>query len=365
MGRLSRRMCGGGGRRPRVRRGGGSPRNGAGLPRIVSVGPGWIGGALRAGNPLPRWLVSYGSSYHVPVMVREVLHYLRPERGGLYLDGTLGGGGHAAAILEASASARLIAGDRDPEALSEAQRRLAAFGERLRIVGANFSDLIEIAGIEEESLSGALLDLGISSRQVDSEARGFTFRSGAPLDMRMEGEAGLDSAADLLNALAEEELATIFYRYGEERRSRRLARTIVEMRSAAPLTRSEELVAAIDRSIPGATTQDRARIFQALRIAVNQEIEALEAALPALRDRLAPGGVMVVLSYHSLEDRIVKDAFREWSRECVCPVGLPVCVCRGRPLGTLLTRKPVMASQEEVASNSRSRSARLRAWRKT
>lgn len=308
--------------------------------------------------------MSYGSEYHVPVMVAEVLGYLRPERGGVYLDGTLGGGGHAEAVLETSPSAVVVGLDRDPEARAEAERRLARFGARFRSVAGNFASAAHEAGLEANTLSGVLLDLGISSHQIDIDRRGFTFRSGAPLDMRMEGAEGFETAADLLNSMDESELASVFYRYGEEKRSRRLARVIGEMRARAPLTRSDDLSAAIDRVIPRATPQDRARIFQAVRIAVNEEITSLERALPTLRDALAPGGVMVVISYHSLEDRLVKEAFREWSRECVCPPGLPVCVCRGEALGRALTRKPVMATPEEIAANPRARSARLRAWRK-
>jgi 16S rRNA (cytosine1402-N4)-methyltransferase len=335
------------------------------LPPTATRGPYWSGGALRLRDTFTRWHLTYASEYHVPVMVREVMHYLRPDRGGLILDGTLGGGGHAEAILDASDATRLIGVDRDPAALAEAGRRLARFEGRVRLLESTYAEAVGRAGLDEGSLAGVLLDLGISSRQVDEIRRGFTFRAGAPLDMRMGGAAGGgESAADILNDRSEEELASIFYRYGEERRSRRLARLVAEMRSEAPIERSEQLVEAIDRAIPRATVQDRARIFQALRIVVNREIEGLESALPKLREALAPGGVLVVLSYHSLEDRIVKDAFREWGRECVCPPGLPVCHCRGRALGTVLTRKPVMASQVEVESNSRARSARLRAWRK-
>jgi len=310
-------------------------------------------------------LVSYGSAYHVPVMVAEVLGYLDPGRGGVYLDGTLGGGGHSEAILDVSTSAEVIGVDRDPAALAEAGARLARFGSRFRTVEGNFANAASAAGLRAGSLAGILLDLGISSRQVDEDARGFTFRPGAPLDMRMEGAAGFESAADLLNAMDEEELAAIFWRYGEEKRSRRLAKVVAEMRAGQPLARSEDLSAAIDRVIPRATPQDRARIFQAVRIAVNEEILSLELALPRLRDALAPGGVLAVIAYHSLEDRLVKDSFREWSRECVCPPGLPVCVCRGKALGRQLTRKPVMASPAEVEANPRARSARLRAWRKS
>jgi 16S rRNA (cytosine1402-N4)-methyltransferase len=309
--------------------------------------------------------MDYSTSYHAPVMVAEVLRYLDPERGGVFLDGTLGGGGHAEAVLESGAEARVVGVDRDPDALREAGARLARFGDRVRLVHANYADAVRAAGLAPGSLAGALLDLGISSHQIDVAERGFTFRSGAPLDMRMgQGSGAESSAAELLNTLEEEELANLFYRYGEERRSRRLARVIVEMRAERPLATSDDLTSAIDRSLHRPAAQDRARIFQALRIAVNREIEGLESALPALREALSPGGVLVVLSYHSLEDRLVKESFREWSRDCVCPPQLPVCQCRGVALGTTLTRKPVSASDAEVAGNVRARSAKLRAWRR-
>jgi 16S rRNA (cytosine1402-N4)-methyltransferase len=307
----------------------------------------------------------HASSYHVPVMVEEVLRFLRPERGGTFVDGTLGGGGHAEALLEASPAVRVVGVDRDPEALGAAGARLAGYGGRLRLVDAPYDRAVEVAGIAPASLAGVLLDLGISSHQVDDVARGFTFRAGAPLDMRMSGASrGEATAADLLNWLPEAELADLFYRYGEERRSRRLARVIVEMRGASPLATSDDLLRAVDRALPRPEPQDRARIFQALRIAVNGELAGLEAALPSFRDALAPGGVFVVLAYHSLEDRLVKDAFREWSRSCICPPQLPVCRCRGVPLGESLTRKPLFASPAEVERNPRARSARLRAWRR-
>lgn len=310
--------------------------------------------------------MAHASAYHVPVMVEEVLGALRPEGGGLFLDGTLGGGGHSEAILERGPEARVTGVDRDPEALAEATARLARFGGRFRAVRANFADAVRAAGIEPGTLAGALLDLGISSHQIDAAERGFTFRPGAPLDMRMAGGAGgEESAAELLNTAPEEELAGVFYRYGEERRSRKLARILVEMRERHPIDTSDHLREAVSRTLgPRADAQDHARIFQALRIAVNREIEALETALPEIREALAPGGVLAVLSYHSLEDRVVKNAFRDWSLACVCPPQLPVCRCRGAPLGETLTRKPAMASEEEVRANPRARSARLRAWRR-
>jgi 16S rRNA (cytosine1402-N4)-methyltransferase len=307
----------------------------------------------------------FASAYHAPVMVEETMEFLRPERGGLYLDGTLGGGGHAEALLERGPEARLIGVDRDPDALAEAGKRLARFGERVRLVRSPFADAPDAAGIGEGALDGVLLDLGISSHQIDEQARGFTFRAGAPLDMRM-GQATADesTAADLLNTLDEAELADVFFHYGEERRSRKLARIIVEMREEKPFETSDDLVDAIGRALgPRSDAGDRARIFQALRIAVNGEIGQLETALVKFRDALASGGVFAILSYHSLEDRLVKNAFRDWSRACTCPPGLPVCQCGGVPRGETLARKAVTASQVEIERNVRARSARLRAWR--
>jgi 16S rRNA (cytosine1402-N4)-methyltransferase len=308
----------------------------------------------------------FASAYHAPVMVEEVMGVLRPERGGTYLDGTLGGGGHAEALLERGPDARLIGVDRDPDALAEAGKRLERFGGRVRLVRSPFADAVRAAGVAPGSLAGVLLDLGISSHQVDEAGRGFTFRAGAPLDMRMgQATGGEPTAAELLNELDEAELASLFWKYGEEKRSRMLGRVIVEMRERAPFATSDHLLEAIGRAIPRADAGDRARIFQALRIAVNREIEQLEAALPAFRDALAPGGVFAVMSYHSLEDRPVKNAFRDWSRACTCPPGLPVCACGGVALGESITRKAVTAQAEEVGRNVRARSARLHAWRRT
>jgi 16S rRNA (cytosine1402-N4)-methyltransferase len=306
--------------------------------------------------------VSEAPDYHEPVMVAEVLEYLKPERGGVYFDGTLGAGGHSEAILSAGAAAEVIGVDQDVEALAVAQRRLAGFGGRAKLVRSNFADAAEQLA---EPLAGALLDLGVSSHQIDATERGFSFRPGTSLDMRMDATSGTRTAADLLNTLEASELADIFYAYGEERGSRRLAAAVVRRRQEAPFATSDDLNAVLDRFYgPRITVQDRARIYQALRIAVNDELGVLARALEALRDALADGGVMVILSYHSLEDRLVKDAFREWGRTCVCPPELPVCRCRGVALGRALTRKPVMAGAAEVQANVRSRSARLRAWRK-
>jgi len=301
-------------------------------------------------------------AYHEPVLGSAVLGLLDPSSG-LYLDGTLGGGGHTRMILEACSECSVIGVDRDPQALAEARNALAVYGDRVRYLHARFDDAA--AGLAEgERLAGALLDLGVSSHQLDEDARGFTFREGAPLDMRMDAESDRPTAAALLNEGSRDELTRIFREYGDERRGGRIAREVVRRRASEPFRTSDDLVAALYAVWGGPPSQsDKARIFQSLRIAVNDELEALERALPALRDALEPGGVLAVISYHSLEDRVVKRAFREWSRSCVCPPQLPVCGCRGEPLGETLTRSPVEASDDEIAGNARARSARLRAWR--
>jgi len=296
-------------------------------------------------------------------MASEVLGWIDPHDEKVLLDGTVGGGGHAALMMERCPTCRLIAVDRDPEALAAARARLAPFGDRVCFVEARFDRALDDARVSEQALDGVVLDLGVSSHQIDLDRRGFTFREGAPLDMRMAGQG--PTAADLLNEESETELARIFYEYGEERRSRALAKAIVARREVTPFATSDDLVGVLTRVLGRSTThQDKARIFQALRIAVNGELEALERVLPKLRDALAGSGVLVVIAYHSLEDRIVKHAFRDWSRACVCPSELPVCTCRGRALGETLTRKGVRASADEIEANPRARSAVLRAWRK-
>lgn len=304
------------------------------------------------------------TAYHEPVMAEEVLAYLEPRGEGLFLDGTLGGGGHTLRILEACAGCRVVAVDRDPEALAEAEVVLAPLRDRVRLRHCRFDAAVDDAEIRDRGLDGALLDLGVSSHQLDDEARGFAFRRGVALDMRMDTTQEGDAVRFLAEA-SEEELARVFRELGEEPRARRLAREIVKRRATEPLTTSDDLVAALTVSLGRSTSpQDKARIFQAVRIAVNGEMESLELGLPALRDALKEGGVLVVIAYHSLEDRMVKNAFREWSTACVCPPESPICTCRGRPLGETLTRKPVRPSGDEVARNPRARSARLRAWRR-
>ena len=305
------------------------------------------------------------NGFHDPVMVEEVLDVLEGASGGWILDGTLGGGGHAEAMLARWPGCRVLGVDRDPEAIEASAERLAPFSDRVRFLRMRFDHAMEDALLRREGLDGALLDLGVSSWQLDRDHRGFAFRRGVCLDMRMGGTGEGRTAADLLNDSSEEELVRIFKEYGEEPKARKLAREVVRRRVGQPFRISDDLVAALARTLDRIPApKDNARVFQALRIALNQELEALSQALPLIRDTLNSRGVLAVLAYHSLEDRIVKDAFRDWSRDCVCPPGLPVCVCRGTALGRLVFRGPMKASAAEVERNPRARSALLRAWRK-
>ncbi|MCU0626630.1 MAG: 16S rRNA (cytosine(1402)-N(4))-methyltransferase RsmH [Gemmatimonadaceae bacterium] len=279
------------------------------------------------------------------------------------LDGTLGGGGHAAAF--AAAGMQVVALDRDREALQAAGTRLAreiASGQ-LRLVHANYADVATHPDLATLVVDAVLLDLGVSSHQLDDDARGFSFRTGAPLDMRMGDEA--EDAATLLNHADQRTLAGWFRDYGDEPRAARLASEIVRRRATVPFTTSDDLVKAIRGALgPRTGPGDFARLFQAMRIAVNDELAGLARALPALRDRLAPGGVLCVITYHSGEDRLVKECFRSWSTPCTCPPRAPFCTCGGVAPGSLVTRKPIVADADEVGRNPRARSAKLRAWRR-
>jgi 16S rRNA (cytosine1402-N4)-methyltransferase len=295
-------------------------------------------------------------TYHRPVLLDELLGAAgRPSRA---VDATLGDGGHAEALLHVGAEVLGI--DRDPDSIRIARERLGT--ERIRYLEAPYAsaEALEAVGAFRPDL--ILLDLGVSSRQLDEDARGFSFRPGAPLDMRMSGSGR--SAADLLNNADEATLATIFRDYGDERRPRRLALEIVRRRQRQPFAVSDDLVNAIRAVLgPQAGPTEFARLFQALRIAINEELTGLEAALPALRDALVPGGLLAVISYHSGEDRLVKHAFQDWSRACICPPAHPVCTCRGRPLGRAEPRKPILPGAAEVQTNPRARSAKLRLFR--
>jgi len=303
----------------------------------------------------------WDSEYHAPVLADEVLDLLGGAR--TVLDGTLGGGGHSLALLARGLDVTAV--DRDPVALKTARHRLASYEEegRFRTVLGNYADIDRIEALDGATFDGILLDLGVSSHQLDDPARGFSFREGVPLDMRMGADAERD-AATLLDTADEVELAAIFREYADERRAMRLAREIVRRRGNRPFVTSDDLVGAIRGALgPRTGPSDFARLFQAVRIAVNDEIGGLERALDSLRERLTPGGTMAVIAYHSGEDRVVKNAFRDWSASCICPPRQPVCTCRGHALGHLVTRKSITASPEESTRNPRSRSARLRAWR--
>jgi len=304
----------------------------------------------------------WASAYHAPVMVDEVLELLHGA--GQVLDCTLGGGGHSEALLASGSS--VVALDRDEVAIKVARKRLASYetSGRFLALQANFGELDSVAGLSGRSFDGVLADLGVSSHQVDADERGFSFRPGALLDMRMDRRS-TGTAAELLNTLDEADLTGIFRDYGDEPRARRLAREVVRRRDRRPMQVSDDLVDAI-RGALGARTGpgDFARLFQAMRIAVNDELTALERALPVLRERLNPGGVMVIISYHSGEDRLVKHTLREWSQACICPPKQLHCTCRGKALGEVITKRALIASEAETATNPRARSAHLRAWRK-
>jgi 16S rRNA (cytosine1402-N4)-methyltransferase len=305
---------------------------------------------------------SFDSTWHAPVLVNEVLAALAGCEE--VLDGTLGGGGHSAALL--AAGHRVTGVDRDPTALAEARTRLAK-AERdgtFRAVAGNHDEIDAIVELDGATFDGILLDLGVSSRQIDEESRGFSFREGVALDMRMDTATEM-TAARFLNESEEAEIARVLKEYGDEPKARRMAREIVRRRERTPFAISEDLVGAIravlgSRSGPG----DFARLFQAIRIAVNDELGGLGRGLVTLRDRLRPGGTFAVISYHSGEDRLVKHSFRDWSTGCTCPPRQPICTCGGKALGTGVTRKAITASDAEIATNPRARSARFRIWRK-
>ncbi len=302
--------------------------------------------------------------YHRPVLVAEVVNWLAQGPPGLYLDGTAGGAGHAAALLQCRGDCQVLAVDRDPEAVQAASERLAEFGGRARVEQSSFQEACCSAAVREAGLAGALLDLGASSRQLDDDDRGFTFRRGAPLDMRMDPGAGLDASRFLAEA-APAELAGAL-REGQAPRPAAVSVRIVRRRARAPLRTSDDLVGALESALRRRSTHaEKARLFQALRIRVNDEFGALKAGLEAIRNVLRPGGVVAVISYHSGEDRIVKRAFRRWSDpNAGLPPRLPVLAVESAPAGTALARKPVKASEAEAEANPRARGARLRAWRR-
>jgi len=314
----------------------------------------------RCWNRSPLGLAMIMPEIHVPVLREEVVQALHPRPGGVYIDGTVGMGGHSAAILQAAgAEARLLGIDADPEALAHAARALLAFQDAVVLDEGNFRHVGSIAeDLGFTAADGVLLDLGVSSLQLDTAERGFSFRGADPLDMRFSPHQQL-SAADLVNTCPEQALADVIFRFGEEPASRRIARQIVAHR---PIRSGDELAAIVARSVGGRRKgiHPATRTFQALRIAVNDELNALKDALPQALQLLRPEGRLAVISFHSLEDRIVKQFFQEEARGCICPPRTPVCVCGRTPRLRLVTRRPIRAGLEEVARNPRSRSATLR-----
>ena len=306
------------------------------------------------------------SSPHIPVLLTQVLDGLNvaAHPDGLFVDGTLGAAGHAAALLHATHNARLLGFDRDTQALTIARETLAPYGERAVLVHASYEQMGTLAPqLGFAAVDGILLDLGISSMQVDNAERGFAFRADGPLDMRFDPGSGEQTAADLVNTLDEQALANILFEYGEEHDSRRIARAIV---AARPLTTTTQLAEVIARSVKMPKGQHKhhihpaTRSFQALRIAVNDELGAVERVLPTAIQLLAPGGRLAVISFHSLEDRIVKQYFKRESTDCICPPHQPVCTCGHVASIDLVARKPISADEAEIAANPRSRSAQLR-----
>jgi len=313
---------------------------------------------------------------HVPVMLAEVLKYLQPEPGGHYVDGTVGGGGHTAAILAQSApDGRVLGIDTDPQALVRAGERLAdeVRQGRLLLIQGNYSEMARlVARADFAPVHGIVLDLGFSSDQMEDPGRGFSFSADGPLDMRLDQSRGV-SAADLVNTASEGELADIFWRYGEENRARQIAWRIIRAREKGAITRTTQLAQLAAAGVPykPGMIHPATRVFQALRIAVNAELQHLEEVLPQLLEVLLAGretaasgergGRMVIISFHSLEDRLVKGFMRREASDCICPPGVPVCVCNHRARLRLLTPKPVTPTSQEIAANPRARSAKLRA----
>lgn len=301
---------------------------------------------------------------HYSVMLKETVDGLLIKDDGVYADGTLGGGGHTQEILKRSKSAKVLGIDQDTDAIAAASERLKDFDDRVIYVNDNFKNITAVLKEKHiDALDGMVLDLGVSSYQLDNKDRGFSYISDAPLDMRMNKNASF-SALDVLNTYDEDKLTDIFYRYGEENWSRRIAKFIVDKRKEKPLETTGELVEIINAAIPKSARKDvlhpEKRIFQAIRIEVNGELEILKNAVEDAVKSLKKGGRIAIITFHSLEDRIVKQTFQELSKGCTCPPDFPVCVCAKKPEIKIITKKPILPSDEELSKNSRSKSAKLR-----
>lgn len=302
--------------------------------------------------------------HHVSVLLQECLEGLNIRPEGIYVDGTLGGAGHSSRIAQRLTTGRLIGIDRDPVALAAAGERLKPWKDRVTLVHSNFCEIKQVlSDLQIPGVDGILLDLGVSSPQLDDGQRGFSYMADAPLDMRMNGEDAL-TAREVVNTWPQEELKRILYTYGEERYAPQIASAICRRREEAPIETTLELVDIIRSAMPAAALREKQhpakRSFQAIRIAVNDELGAVERMLASAIDRLNPGGRLAVITFHSLEDRIVKTAFQEAARGCTCPKDFPVCVCGKKPKVKLITRHPIVADEAELAENPRARSAKLR-----
>lgn len=304
---------------------------------------------------------------HYPVLVKEVVQFLGVREKGIYLDGTVGLGGHTEAILSASETAIVIGVDKDGEAIKQTSARLKKeMGKRLFLFQGDFKEIGRLKNMFPCSTwDGALLDLGISSHQLDDPTRGFSFQKEGPLDMRFS-LSQKTTAYDLVNTLSEKVLADIFYKYGEERFSRKIARRIVEIRKQKPIRTTLELADLVSRAVIPVRhhqkTHPATRVFQALRIAVNEELEGLEESCRLLLESMNANGRLAIITFHSLEDRIIKQSFLRFENPCVCPKNLPACGCKKKPLGVRVTKKPVIPSDQEIRENPRSRSAKMRVF---
>ena len=302
--------------------------------------------------------------HHISVLLNECIDNLNIRPDGIYVDGTMGGGGHSLEIAKRLTTGRLICIDQDPNGHEAEGKRLAEYKDRITFVRDNFGNIANILdSLGIEKIDGMLLDIGVSSHQLDEAERGFSYQQDAPLDMRMNPDRPF-SAYDVVNGYDEDELDRVIFTYGEERWARRIAQFIVKEREAKPIETTGELVDIIKKAVPKGARKDgphpAKRTFQAIRIEVNGELEVLQRAIDDVAARLAVGGRLCIITFHSLEDRIVKEAFRKQENPCICPPQFPVCVCGKKPLGRVITRKPILPSKEELEENPRSRSAKLR-----
>ena len=302
--------------------------------------------------------------HHISVLLNECIDNLNITPDGIYVDGTMGGGGHSLEIAKRLTTGRLICIDQDPNAHEAAGKRLAEYKDRITFVRDNFGNIANILdSLGIEKIDGMLLDIGVSSHQLDEAERGFSYQQDAPLDMRMNPDRPF-SAYDVVNGYDEDELDRVIFTYGEERWARRIVQFIVKERENKPIETTGELVDIIKKAVPKGARKDgphpAKRTFQAIRIEVNGELEVLQRAIDDVAARLAVGGRLCIITFHSLEDRIVKEAFRKQENPCICPPQFPVCVCGKKPLGRVITRKPILPSKEELEENPRSRSAKLR-----